>query len=100
MLVDVRVTVFAADEHDREQFDLEVVPRLVEIFGELETDGPTSAREYLDLKQTSYEIRFSVRVDAPHARAAATSTKERIQHTMRDAGVRGVVSVPDGWPVA
>jgi hypothetical protein len=99
MLVDVRVTVFAADEHDHDEFDRVVAPQLVEIFGGLETTGPTSAREYLDEKLSSYEIRFSVRVEAPHARAAATSTKERVQQAMREAGIRGVVSVPDGWPV-
>ena len=27
------------------------------------------------------------------------SRSERVQQAMRDAGVRGVVSVLDGWPV-
>jgi hypothetical protein len=99
MLVDVRVTVWAADEHDYDQFVLVVVPRLEEAYGEVRTTTNWGAVGLADPVAQAYEIRFSLRVEAPDARAAATATKEGVQQAMRDAGVRGVVSALDGWPV-
>ena len=48
----------------------------------------------------AYEIRFPLRVEASDAAAAAKIAKESVQQAMRDAGVRGVVSVLGGWPVS
>ena len=44
MLVDVRVTVWAADEHDYDQFVLVVLPRLHEVFADFATDHELGRR--------------------------------------------------------
>jgi len=98
MLVDVRVTVWAADEHDYDQLVLVVVSRLQEVFSDFATTTNWGAVG-LDDPAKAYEIRFPLRVEAPHAAAAAKIAKQGVQEAMRDAGVRGVVSVLGGWPV-
>lgn len=99
MVVDVNVTVWAADAHDYEAFELAVVPLLDRIYGDVRVTpsaiAPTSAADPVE----SLVIRFPLRVEAPNARVAATATKQRVQQAMRDVGVRGIVSVLDGWPV-
>jgi hypothetical protein len=99
MVVDVSVTVWAADAHDYEAFELAVVPRLDELYGNVRVAFRTS-HALRDLPAESYVIRFPLRVEATNARAAATSTKQQVQQVMRDVGIRGVVSVLDGWPVS
>ena len=98
MLVDVRVTVWAADEHDHDQVVLVVVPRLHEVFADLATTTNWGAVGLADPAE-AYEIRFPLRVEASDAAAAAKIAKVSVQQAMRDAGVRGVVSVLGGWPV-
>ena len=100
MVVDVSVTVWAADAHDYEAFELAVLPRarsdLRRREGQLEREpAPGAATDPVE----SLVIRFPLRVEAPSARVAALTTKQRVQQAMRDVGVRGVVSVLDGWPV-
>lgn len=99
MVVDVSVTVWAAGAHDYEAFELAVVPRLDEIYGGVQVTASTSAQRPDD-PAGSYVFRFPLRVEAVDAHAAATLTKQRVQQTMRDVGIRGVVSVLDGWPVS
>jgi hypothetical protein len=100
MVVDVSVTVWAADAHDYEAFELAVVPLLDEIYGHVRITSNASAPPHVSDPAESYVIRFPLRVEAANARAAATSTKQRVQQAMRDVGIRGVVSVLDGWPVS
>jgi hypothetical protein len=99
MVVDVIVTVWAADALDYEAFELAVVPLLEEVYGHIQIDAGAPARGATADPAGSFVIRFPVRVDAASARVAATTTKQRVQQAMRQAGVRGVVSVLDGWPV-
>ena len=99
MLVDVRVTVWAADEHDYDQVVLVVVPRLHEVFADFATTTNRGAVGLADPVK-AYEIRFPLRVEASDAAAAAKIAKVSVQQAMRDAGVRGVVSVLGGWPVS
>ena len=100
MVVDVIVTVWAADALDYEAFELAVVPLLEEIFGAVHIDASPHARGAGAADPAgSFVIRFPLRVEAANARVAATATKERVQQAMRQTGVRGVVSVLDGWPV-
>jgi hypothetical protein len=100
MLVDVRVAVWAADEHDYDRLVLVVLPRLRDAYVDVNTTANWGAVGLADPVAQPYESRFALRVEAPHARAAAARTKEHIQQVMRVAGVRGVVSVLDGWPVS
>jgi hypothetical protein len=99
MVIDVTVTVWAADARDYEAFELAVVPVLDRVYGgvRIPPSGPL-----LDASDpaASLVIRFPVRVEAANARVAATATKQRVRQLMRDAGIRGVVGVLDGWPVA
>jgi hypothetical protein len=97
MLVDVRVTVWAADEHDYDQLVLVVLPRLHEVFADFATATNWGAVG-MDDPARAYQVRFPLRVEAPDAAAAAKIAKRGVQQAMRDAGVRGVVSVLDGWP--
>jgi hypothetical protein len=76
-----------------------VVPRLHEAFADFATTTNRGGVG-VDDPAKAYEIRFPLRVEAPHARAAAKIARESVQQAMRDAGVRGVVSVLDGWPVS
>jgi putative hemolysin len=100
MVVDVSVTVWAADAHDFEAFELAVVPLLDQIYGDVRITANEQARRAgAGDAAESFVIRFPLRVEAPNARVAATMTKQRVQQAMRDVGVRGVVSVLDGWPV-
>ena len=100
MVVDVIVTVWAADALDYEAFELAVVPLLEEIYGDVRSDASAHARDAGAADPAaSFVIRFPLRVEAASARAAATATKQRVQQAMRQVGVRGVVSVLDGWPV-
>jgi hypothetical protein len=99
MVVDVSVTVWAADAHDYEAFERTVLPQLDQIYGEVRVDASARAPGAVDPAR-SFVIRFPLRVEAANARVAATSTKQRVQQVMRQAGVRGIVSVLDGWPVA
>lgn len=100
MVVDVSVTVWAAGAHDYEAFELAVVPRLDEIYGDVRVTSSASAPPHVTDPTESYVIRFPLRVEAPNARVAARSTKQRVQQVMREVGIRGVVSVLDGWPVS
>ncbi len=97
MLVDVRVSVWAADEHDYDQLVLVVVPRLQEVFADFAATTNRGAVGMHDPVE-AYQVRFPLRVEAPDAAAAAKIAKRGVQQAMRDAGVRGVVSVLDGWP--
>ena len=99
MVVDVSVTVWAADAHDYEAFELAVVPLLDQIYGDVRITSSASRPERTVDPVESLVIRFPLRVEAPNARVAATTTKQRVQQAMRDVGIRGVVSVLDGWPV-
>jgi hypothetical protein len=100
MVVDVIVTVWAADALDYEAFELAVVPLLGEIYGDVRIEGSAYSRSAGAADPAgSFVIRFPLRVEAANARGAATATKQRVQQAMRQAGVRGVVSVLDGWPV-
>jgi hypothetical protein len=98
MVVDVTVTVWAADAHDYEAFELAVLPRLDKIYGDVKLASHAD-RVRSDDPAASYVFRFPLRVEATDARAAATLTKQRVRQTMRDVGIRGVVGVLDGWPV-
>lgn len=98
MVVDVSVTVWAADAHDFEAFELAVVPLLDKIYGDVRIAASAMGARPDD-PAGSYVISFPLRVEAPNARVAATSTKQRVQQAMRNVGVRGIVSVLDGWPV-
>ncbi len=98
MLVDVRVTVWAADEHDYDRVIRVVVPRLREVLADFATTANRGAVG-MDDPAKAYEIRFPLRVEAPDAAAAAKLARESVQQAMRDAGARGVVSVLEGWPL-
>jgi hypothetical protein len=100
MVVDVIVTVWAADALDYEAFELAVLPMLEEIYGAVPVDATATAQGAGAADPAeSFVIRFPLRVEAPSARVAATASKQRVQQAMREKGVRGVVSVLDGWPV-
>jgi hypothetical protein len=99
MVVDVTVTVWAADALDYEAFELAVVPPLEEIYGAVRIDASADAQGAASDPAGSFVIRFPLRVEAANARVAATATKQLVQQAMREKGVRGVVSVLDGWPV-
>jgi hypothetical protein len=99
MVVDVNVTVWAADAHDYEAFELAVVPLLDQIYGDVRVTPSATASAPASDPVDALVIRFPLRVEAPNARVAATATKQRVQQAMRDVGIRGVVSVLDGWPV-
>jgi hypothetical protein len=99
MVVDVNVTVWAADALDYEAFELAVVPLLDQIYGDVRVTSNANAPTRGTDPVESLVIRFPLRVEAPNARVAATATKQRVQQAMRDLGIRGIVSVLDGWPV-
>jgi hypothetical protein len=100
MVVDVNVTVWAADGHDYEAFELAVVPLLDAIYGDVRIEGSGRTRDAAPGDPAAeLVIRFPLRVEAANARVAATTTKQRVQQVMRSVGVRGVVSVLEGWPV-
>src|SRR4051794_20501949 len=99
MVVDVNVTVWAADAHDYEAFELAVVPLLDKIYGDVRVTPSAAAPSPETDPVDALVIRFPLRVEAPNVRVAATATKQRVQQAMREVGVRGVVSVLDGWPV-
>jgi hypothetical protein len=98
MVVDVTVTVWAADAHDYEAFELAVVPILDRVYGGVSIEPRAPVHDPSDPEE-SLVIRFPLRVEALDARVAATSAKAQVRQAMRDAGVRGVVGVLDGWPV-
>ena len=96
IVVDVTVTVWTADAHHYRAFEVDVLPRLAAIYGDLRATG----RVVGDDPVGAFLFRFPVRVEAADAHDAAATTKRCVQQVMRGAGVRGVVSVPDGWPVS
>jgi hypothetical protein len=98
MVIDVTVTVWAADARDYEAFELAVVPVLDRVYGGVRITPAAPVLDPTDPAE-SFVIRFPVRVEAADARAAATATKAQVRKLMRDAGVRGVVGVLDGWPL-
>ena len=99
MVVDVSVTVWAADAHDYEAFELAVLPLLDRIYGAVRVTSSARTQSPSGDPVESLVIRFPLRVEAASARVAAITTKQRVQQAMRDVGIRGVVSVLDGWPV-
>jgi hypothetical protein len=98
MVVDVTVTVWAADAHDYEMFEQAVVPLLDRVYGGVRIP-PSAPRLDPSAPAESFMIRFPLRVEAVNARVAARETKQQVRQVMREVGIRGVVSVLDGWPV-
>jgi hypothetical protein len=98
MVIDVTVTVWAADAHDYDVFEQAVVPLLDRVYGDVRIP-PSVPQSDPSAPAESFVIRFPLRVEAANARVAASDTKQRVRQAMREVGVRGVVSVLDGWPV-
>ena len=99
MVVDVIVTVWAADALDYEPFELVVVPVLQEIFGAVHIDAPALRGAAARPTRPAFDAPLSTSRRCRERQVAATVDKGERAAGDADAGVRGVVSVLDGWPV-